>query len=558
MVLDSPRTSGGSSFWGDRSAFRPRSLGSTTAMTSEASSSDSDSDDETKSRYDPDEMLSTPVMHKQSNSVGGVTPYGLREDTVTGGALHNPSPISRRYTPYRRATKSSGSRLAALRTQHNGEENNNSSGSSTDTNEMSVDNAASRRESISAVTSSLQLSTNSNSNSQDSDTETSPAPFRFTSPQVVRRPVTRRSNLLPKTKGFARIRAQLQEESSPVDTDIRRDAEVVRQVRIGSDSQNFVPSLSHASTYNSTTASSSPDLTPTIFPPHSMDASELGDIDGLGVTLPTTETSIFTPTATAGLTEEQTPRFSHLFQTNRFSTPPPQPFKSARKRSSSGAMSEDATTSHPTSHRPTLRARSESEPERESIPPPMFAPPNLPSAAEVSSKAHGKRRRDDDFDSNSIKRRAVSPGMSVHSSPVMGQSPVSSTGGWWASTGTKGRDSRENSGGGTAPSGAAANVGISGGSTNAVASGRENSGSSTFTGKGSTDATVTATGTASATGSGGAEATLGREGRSASVTSLTGAMAPPPPSTPSLGARRVGLQQGMSDTNDGLVRMSLE
>ncbi len=35
----------------------------------------------------------------------------------------------------------------------------------------------------------------------------------------------------PKTKGFARIRAALAEETAPVDADVRREAEVVRQVR---------------------------------------------------------------------------------------------------------------------------------------------------------------------------------------------------------------------------------------------------------------------------------------------------------------------------------------
>ncbi len=35
----------------------------------------------------------------------------------------------------------------------------------------------------------------------------------------------------PKTKNFARIRAALLEEGSPVDTEVKREAEVVRQVR---------------------------------------------------------------------------------------------------------------------------------------------------------------------------------------------------------------------------------------------------------------------------------------------------------------------------------------
>jgi hypothetical protein len=46
-----------------------------------------------------------------------------------------------------------------------------------------------------------------------------------------------------------------------------------------------------------------------------------------------------------------------------------------------------------------------------------------PTAAEITRKVNNKRRRDDDFDPTSFKRRAVSPGMSVHNSPIM-QSPM--------------------------------------------------------------------------------------------------------------------------------------
>ena len=35
----------------------------------------------------------------------------------------------------------------------------------------------------------------------------------------------------PKTKGFARIRAALAEETTPIDSEVRREAEVIRQVR---------------------------------------------------------------------------------------------------------------------------------------------------------------------------------------------------------------------------------------------------------------------------------------------------------------------------------------
>ena len=47
--------------------------------------------------------------------------------------------------------------------------------------------------------------------------------------------------------------------------------------------------------------------------------------------------------------------------------------------------------------------------------------------------------RDDDFDPNYFKRRAVSPGLSVQNSPVLPQSP-----GWW---GTPKREERISSNG---------------------------------------------------------------------------------------------------------------
>jgi hypothetical protein len=53
-------------------------------------------------------------------------------------------------------------------------------------------------------------------------------------------------------------------------------------------------------------------------------------------------------------------------------------------------------------------------------------PPPLPTAAEITRRINSKRRREDDFDPVSFKRRAVSPGMgnsSVQGSPVM-QSPL--------------------------------------------------------------------------------------------------------------------------------------
>jgi len=50
-------------------------------------------------------------------------------------------------------------------------------------------------------------------------------------PDPVRRPVSRRGSLLPKTKNFQRIKAALIEESSPIDVEVKREAEITRQIR---------------------------------------------------------------------------------------------------------------------------------------------------------------------------------------------------------------------------------------------------------------------------------------------------------------------------------------
>ena len=49
---------------------------------------------------------------------------------------------------------------------------------------------------------------------------------------------------------------------------------------------------------------------------------------------------------------------------------------------------------------------------------------------EISRKGN-KRMRDDDFDPNYFKRRAVSPGLSLQNSPVLPQSPLQRDSGWW-------------------------------------------------------------------------------------------------------------------------------
>ena len=53
------------------------------------------------------------------------------------------------------------------------------------------------------------------------------------------------------------------------------------------------------------------------------------------------------------------------------------------------------------------------------------------TAFEMPKKGNNKRMRDDDFDPNYFKRRAVSPGLSLQNSPILPQSPLQRDGGWW-------------------------------------------------------------------------------------------------------------------------------
>ncbi|KAI5285204.1 hypothetical protein KEM54_000750 [Ascosphaera aggregata] len=72
-------------------------------------------------------------------------------------------------------------------------------------------------------------------------TNSNPEPGR---PGVIRKAITRPRNLMPKPKPFNRIRAQLLEENAPLDFDVKREAEVIRQVRESEPDPQRAPSLS--------------------------------------------------------------------------------------------------------------------------------------------------------------------------------------------------------------------------------------------------------------------------------------------------------------------------
>ncbi|KAI0887901.1 uncharacterized protein GGS22DRAFT_90361 [Annulohypoxylon maeteangense] len=290
-----------------------------------------------------------------------------------------------------------------------------------------------RRESISWAANQLHISSSEN---EEKSMETGEALSRDGPRGVVKRAVTRRGSLLPKTKGFARIRAALAEESTPVDSEVRREAEVIRQVR--ESDMDLEPRIPPGPTPaldipNLSTAQSSPNLNTA--------QESLDDIP---------EDDMMTDSGLSGSFKQQAMKNlkKNFFETfsetgsvggNRV-TPPPSYFM---PRGSSAGMSEDINMDSP-----SLSAGSSnvnpfnlgpisgmtiggpgSESQKSDTPQPVSAPLSQggsipPTAAEITRRINNKRRRDDDFDPHSFKRRAVSPGMnSVHNSPIT-QSPL--------------------------------------------------------------------------------------------------------------------------------------
>ncbi|KAH8164055.1 hypothetical protein CIB48_g4185 [Xylaria polymorpha] len=360
-----------------------------------------------------------------------------------------------------------------------------------------------RRESISWAANQLHISGSENEERAMETTDPVPiTPGRDGVRGVIKRVVTRRGNLLkPKTKGFARIRAALAEEGAPVDSEVRREAEVIRQVRESDmDLEPRIPPAPPAlplETSNIPTAQSSPKFTATQEP-----FDEIPDDDLMS---DSTLSSSFKQQAMKNSKGKNFwDTFSETGSINGTRVTPPPPV--LLPRGSSSGISEDINMDSPSMSAssgntglfgPSMGFVNHSDPQKSETPQPTAsATPSQsgsipPTAAEITRRINNKRRRDDDFDPHVFKRRAVSPGMSVHNSPIM-QSPLQRDNMTWGS-----RPGSNH--GGDKASGTPSENGSSGGNTNGSNAGR-----------------------------------------------------------PIAGAKgRVGFQ-GMSDTNDGLMRMSIE
>ncbi|KAF2485472.1 hypothetical protein BDY17DRAFT_322310 [Neohortaea acidophila] len=427
MMLDSPNLLSAGSGWGslppERSAISS-SVGSVNMLASESESGDSEEDASMAGDDNDDPILTTPQVRKLQNP-NALTPFH-GGGTWGTGAHFSPAQASLMKTIRRTRLQKPGKRARK----------NSSSASGSGYSSMasprgtsppplrSIESAAnggyfnwptaarSRRESLAMGTDGLHLSSGNDSGDEASASNTPGTP------EVVRRAVTRRGNLLPKTKGFARIRAALMEEAAPVDTESRREAETIRQVR---ERDGSLADLDLTPSRRSSTAAEQP--SPHLFPTTSdTDYKDFGhdlggaeNPKGLGMNF-----AAHVSRNSGGL--DYWNRYDSSFR-----TPPPPTLA----RHSSSAISDtnmDSSSDTLPVWRPRPRARSSAS----DAPSEAMQSTAQPANGVMNDDMHlnrFKRRREEDFDICTVKRRAVSPGMSANNSPVLAPSPAQKDGG---------------------------------------------------------------------------------------------------------------------------------
>ena len=121
------------------------------------------------------------------------------------------------------------------------------------------------------------------------------------------------------------------------------------------------------------------------------------------------------------------PTFWNNFD-ERMRTPPPPIIP----RESPSVMSEDINMDNPTGSLQSSTAHQMSA--RPSMSQESLVSTTQATVFEMPKKGNNKRMRDDDFDPNYFKRRAVSPGLSLQNSPILPQSPLQRDGGWWGTS----------------------------------------------------------------------------------------------------------------------------
>ncbi|EEA25224.1 conserved hypothetical protein [Talaromyces marneffei ATCC 18224] len=374
------------------------SLSSVNMLESDTSSSEEDDDEPMNGDRDEMMIISTPQASKMhngllSNPFGGAVPSPGNDwmGTYSSAAASLASFQRARFRKSRNSRHSSSSASGNSNKPSPGPlsppvmKSIEASNGGYFAREMSKSALQSRRESLSLGTGDLQLSDLSDDGEARALRADSPGSNAETGPRgVVRRAVTRRGNLLPKTKTFARIRAALMEESAPLDTEAKKEAEVIRQVR-------------ESDPTSETTSPSFP----------------LEKLEELTSTTSVSENPIRSVPETAFSNQASLnsggAKFWETFD-GRYRTPPPP----GRLSTQSSVMGEDTNMDTPIS---TIGREG-----RWQSPTPQVV------TSALATEIRRKRRRDDGFDAESFKRRAVSPGMSVQSSPVLQSTAKESNG----------------------------------------------------------------------------------------------------------------------------------
>lgn len=175
------------------------------------------------------------------------------------------------------------------------------------------------------------------------------------------------------------------EEGAPVDSDMKREAEVIRQVR-------------------DTEPDTSPTLNaiPSLQPPQP--SEEMLDVDPAHGKADMTNTSASSFSKQASRNSGGV-EFWNSFD-DRYRTPPP-----LRQQTSSGGDDDVSMVMTPST---TIGSTADSKTRSRS----RSATPHPPGTTAIG-ELRRKRRREDEFDPNLFKRRAVSPSVSAQSSPVL-------------------------------------------------------------------------------------------------------------------------------------------
>ncbi|EEH19522.1 hypothetical protein PABG_01841 [Paracoccidioides brasiliensis Pb03] len=408
--MGSPNMSGG--LWqpithGDRPAISS-SVSSVNMFESDTSTSSEDDDDESIHMADrEDPILMTPQGARAGNAFSNPfspsTAQNSSADWIGGLSAAKASLLSFQRARFRRSRHSSSSTSGNSAKPSPGPisppvlKSIESSATCYFSREMSMSEVKSRRESLSLGTSDLRLSDVSDDDNRQGGISSPSSSLAGCSNidggrhGVIRRPVTRGGNLLPKPKNLDRIRAALLEEVAPIDFEAQREAEVIRQVR---ESDSDLPPLS-----------------PSLTTPVVSEQKELS--------IAASKDGLLASSAAAGQSSTSfdrqpthTSRGIGLLDTysGRFQTPP----AAAQQLTAT----EDTLMRTPPSAFPSFPVDQQSN-NMQTTSQPVLVP--LRVEAEVS-RPNNKRRRDEMLNLTMLKRRAVSPGVSLQNGPVASQS----------------------------------------------------------------------------------------------------------------------------------------